>query len=226
MCFSAEASFAGGAIITSIGLISVLTNRERSRRVFAAIPLVFGFQQISEGFVWLALQSPGHELSLKVPSYIFLITAVVIWPTLVPLSILCLEKLKKRKNLLWVSLAVGLAVSLVHGIGLLVFQATAQISGHHILYATNSPTTLTFATNAAYLVATIPPLFLSSQRGVRWFGVIIVLAYAATQIFFAAYLVSVWCFFAALASLVVWLIVRKPISPENPGDQSHIMNAS
>ena len=77
MCFSASASFAGGAIITAIGVMTVRTNRDPSRRLFAAIPLIFGVQQISEGFVWVALQSPGYDLMLSISKYIFLIAALV-----------------------------------------------------------------------------------------------------------------------------------------------------
>lgn len=66
----------------------------------------------------------------------------------------------------------------------------------------------------AYVVATILPLFVSGKRRVHVFGVVVLLAYAVTQYFFSAYLVSVWCFFAAIASAVIWWIVRSPA--ENP----------
>jgi hypothetical protein len=40
-------------------------------------------------------------------------------------------------------------------------------------------------------------------------GIIIVLSYCVTRIFFAEYLISVYCFFAALASVVILQIVLK-----------------
>jgi hypothetical protein len=77
MCFSAGASFAGGALITTIGVLTVRKNKESSRRLFAAMPLIFGVQQISEGFVWIALQSPGHEMMQGIAAYIFLFAALI-----------------------------------------------------------------------------------------------------------------------------------------------------
>jgi hypothetical protein len=85
MCFSAGASFAGGALITTIGVLTVRKNNDSSRRVFSAMSLIFGVQQISEGFVWVALQSPGHDLTLTISAYLFLFAAVILWPTYVPL---------------------------------------------------------------------------------------------------------------------------------------------
>ena len=60
MCFSPEASFAGGIIISAIGVATVRKVHNPTQIVFASIPLFFGIQQIAEGFVWITL--PGHDL--------------------------------------------------------------------------------------------------------------------------------------------------------------------
>jgi hypothetical protein len=211
MCFSATASFTGGAILSLIGFATIRKNQEPAQRLFAAIPIVFGVQQIAEGFVWLALQSPGHDLILKVATYIFLLAAVVVWPTMLPLSILLMTKPKpKQISVLNLFLAVGIAVSVSYGIGLLLFAVTAQISNFHILYSMDTPRSLNMVGSIAYLLATIPILFVTKSTKIFLFGIIIVIAYAATQIFFRDYLVSVWCFFAALASVMIWWIVKEP----------------
>jgi epsilon-lactone hydrolase len=210
MCFSAAASFAGGAVLTAIGVATVHESKESSQRLFAAIPLVFGVQQISEGFIWLALKTPGHDLVAKIAIAVFLFAAVIIWPTMVPLAVLLMEKAKRRRWILYILLGVGLAVSLAHAIGMLIYEVTAQISGYHILYSIKSPPPIGRITTFAYVVATIMPLFVSSKRRMVWFGVVIVMSLAATQIFYTEFLVSVWCFFAALGSAVIWWIVREP----------------
>jgi len=51
MCFSATASFASGVLLSTVGAATIRENKEPSRRLFAAIPMVFGLQQLSEGFV-------------------------------------------------------------------------------------------------------------------------------------------------------------------------------
>ena len=218
MCFSASASFAGGAIISSIGLVSIIKNKEPSRNLFAAIPIVFGIQQFAEGFVWLTLQSPGHDLVLKVSTYIFLIIAVVIWPTMMPLSVVLMEQ-SKPKSPIYIFPMVGIAVSLCYVIGLFFFTVTSKISSYHILYAVKSPFVFGYVGDLAYLIATLPILFVTQSRKLKLFGVIIIIAYAVTQIFYRDYLVSVWCFFAALASVMIWLIVKEPNVHQEPDVQ-------
>lgn len=86
MCFSAAASFVSGALLTGAGLATLSRNSIPEHKIFAAMPLVFGLQQISEGFVWYSLQTPGHEQMLAVSSGLFLFAALTLWPTYVPLS--------------------------------------------------------------------------------------------------------------------------------------------
>jgi hypothetical protein len=208
MCFSAGASFAGGAVITAIGVMTVRKNSDTSRRMFAAIPLIFGVQQISEGFVWVALQSTGHDLMLRISAFIFLLAAVVIWPLLVPLAIFLMERVKSMKRVLLIFVGVGLLTSLYYGSRLLFYDIEPMISHHHIKYVGDFP--MTYATPAfmAYLVATLIPLFLSSARRMWLLGVLMTLSCFVTGIFFKEFLTSVWCFFAALISIVIlWIIV-------------------
>ncbi len=138
MCFSAEASFAGGAIITVIGIASLRKASKTSQLPFASIPLIFGVQQISEGFVWLSLQSPHPPPGLTLPSMIFLLTALVIWPTMIPFSVLRMEESEKKRRMLKFMLVAGFITSLYYGAGLVIFNATPMISPkplcHGLLY--------------------------------------------------------------------------------------------
>jgi hypothetical protein len=211
MCFSATASFVGGAIITSAGIATVLQNKENSQRAFAAIPLVFGIQQIAEGFVWVALRSSDTGMMLQSATTVFLVAALLVWPTLVPLSILLMEKNRKRRRMLALLLGVGIAVTISYGFGMLIFNVTTQISNFHILYTSDAPPPLAGATMIAYLAASLLPMFVSSTRKVFWFGVIVAIAYGIAHYFFREYLVSVWCFFAAVVSMVIYLIIREQV---------------
>jgi len=209
MCFSAGASFAGGVVITAIGVMTVRTNRDHSRRLFAAIPLIFGVQQISEGFVWVALQSPGHDLMLSISMYIFLIAALIVWPSVIPLSVLAMEKVKSRRLALYFFFVVGLLTSFYYGLSLLVNDVDPRIISHHIKYAPVYPRPLALPVFIAYLIGTLAPLFISSVRKMWLFGLLVTASCLITGIFFKEYLASVWCFFAALISAVIWLIVRR-----------------
>ncbi len=210
MCFSALSSFIGGGVLTAIGTGTILQNKEPDRRLFAAIPFVFGVQQLSEGVVWLTLPASGHEAVLHVARTVFLIAAGIVWPTVVPLSMLLMEKVRIRRTALWAMLAVGVATSLAHFVGMLTFTVHSEILGFHIRYSLDSPVPWALASMIGYLVATLVPLYVSSHRRMIWFAVIVTVAYAVTQIFYQEFLVSVWCFFAALASASIWWIQRVP----------------
>lgn len=216
MCFSAPASFIGGAVLTGLGTLAMITNRDPSKRFFAAIPFVFGLQQLAEGAVWLALPgaasgaAPDHDLIRRLAVAVFLIAAVVVWPTLVPLSVLLMEKKRPRRVLLWATLGIGGAVSLAHVVGMSVYDVHAEILGFHVRYYMDSPHPLALVTMTGYLVATLVPFFLSSVKRVPVFGLIIVVSYAVAELFYREYLVSVWCFFAAVASSTLVWVLRVP----------------
>jgi len=207
MCFSASASFAGGVVITAIGVMTVRRNSDPSRRMFASMPLIFGAQQISEGFVWVALQSPGHELMLSISAFIFLLAAVVIWPLMVPLSVYLMERVMSMKRVLLIFVGVGLLTSLYYGSRLLFYDFEPMISQHHIKYVGDFPRTYATPAFIAYLVATLIPIFLSSVRRMWLLGVLMAFSCLVTGIFFKEYLTSVWCFFAAVISIVILQII-------------------
>ena len=59
-----------------------------------------------------------------------------------------------------------------------------------------------------YLVATCAPNTLASHRLVRLFGLLSLATFLAAYAIHAATLVSVWCFFAAIPSLIVHVYFR------------------
>jgi hypothetical protein len=51
MCFSATASFVSGSVLTIAGAISLSSAKKNNQKLFAAIPLIFGIQQLFECLV-------------------------------------------------------------------------------------------------------------------------------------------------------------------------------
>jgi hypothetical protein len=207
MCFSAEASFIGGSALTAIGVLSVRKNREPDQRLFAAMPLVFGIQQIAEGFVWTALKSEQKDLMLKLSAYVFLAAALLIWPTFVPLSARLMETDQRRKPFLSILTALGAATSLSYLAGFFIYEVTVRIDYMHIDYGVNAPQQYLKIAYLAYMVVTLLPFLITSSRRVWMLGAVVVISYAVAAYFYSEYLLSVWCFFAALASAIVWWIV-------------------
>ena len=207
MCFSAGASFAGGVVISAIGIATIIKVHKPSQIVFASIPLFFGFQQFVEGCLWFVIQHPEYSQYQSLFTNTFLIMAQVFWPFMIPLAVLCMETNKKKKGILWILLSLGISLSVFYIYCLLTYHVSPQISGYHIHYVENSPKTLTFIAFLLYLITSITPLFISSIKRTHLLGILMSLSCLVTIIFFTQYLTSVWCFFAALISAVIFWIL-------------------
>jgi hypothetical protein len=208
MCFSAGASFAGGIIISAIGVVTIREVHKPSQLIFACIPMFFGLQQIVEGSLWLALPDIGYLSIQKIATYLFLILAQVLWPTLIPVSVLLMEESGKKKRLIRIFLVLGLILSVYYGFCLIFFNVTPEISGYHILYTTDFPDLFAIPAFIVYLIVTITPLFISSIKRTHLMAILMFISCLVTALFFTQYLISVWCFFAALISGVIFWILR------------------
>lgn len=207
MCFSAGASFAGSIILSTIGVATLGKVRKPAQRLFALIPLLFGFQQLVEGILWLTLRSNKYDYLQNIAIYTFLITALVIWPTMIPLSMWFIEEVKRRKTILIVLILIGGTLTLFYGYCLIFYNVSARIQDFHIQYIDTFPVIPVRIAFVLYFIATIAPLFVSSVKRMWLFGVLITISCVITGIFFAQYLTSVWCFFAALISVVIYWIL-------------------
>ena len=80
MCFSAAASFTVGAALMPAGIycVSAALRKKPSHLGLAVVPLIFGIQQLSEGFVWHALDHDPQ--SVRSWSLVFLFFALAFWP--------------------------------------------------------------------------------------------------------------------------------------------------
>lgn len=207
MCFSLTASVAGGVVISSLGVATIKKVRQPSERLFAGVPLIFGIQQFAEGAVWLALGNPEYAHWERYGTYTFLFIARVLWPALMPLAVLLMETEQKRKKILRVMLGMGLSVSLYYTFCLIFLNVAPNIAGHHVQYISDYPREIADLVFAIYLIAAVPPLFVSSNTRIHLMGWLMFIACIITGIFYTEFLTSVWCFFAAAVSVVVYWIV-------------------
>jgi len=212
MCFSAPASFAAGAVISAAGVASVRKAQKPEQKLFAAIPLIFAFQQFTEGVLWITLKSSGHDQIQNVAAHLYLIAALVIWPVAVPLSMRLMEKVKWRKILLTVLTVMGGALSLFYAYCLISYKVTPEIQSFHILYLAEFPWNIADIAFYFYVALTLAPLFVSSVRRMWLFGILMAISFIVADVFYAQYLTSVWCFFAALISMAIYWIVSESTS--------------
>ena len=224
MCFSATASFLAGALLFGIGTLALKSTRRPRELPFAAIPLLFAIQQLSEGVIWLTFRYEAPLLN-AVMTHLYSFFSHVLWPIYVPVAVLLIEPPGRRRKALFVFVAAGLAVGAYLLYFLVAFPVVSRPIGQHIEYV--SPHFFAAATMALYLMSTTVSPILSTHRMVVVFGVLALLSFAVAYFFYATWFISVWCFFAALLSAVVYLyfVSRKAERsgpPRLPGTPSQI----
>ena len=88
MCFSAIASFSSSVVLAGIAAISIKKATTSGQNLLGFVALFFCLQQFIEGIVWLSIQNPAYHYLEKPATYGFLVFAQVVWPAIVPLTIL------------------------------------------------------------------------------------------------------------------------------------------
>lgn len=207
MCFSATASFTAGTILSAVGIVTLTKAKRFVQFPFAAIPLLFGLQQLTEGFVWLSVNGTISGKWLWPFALAFLLFAQVIWPVWVSVSFLLPETNATRRKLLWTVLSLGIMLSLYHIYCYFLFPIAVSASAHHIDYLREFPQRPAKLIAGIYIIVTLVPPFLSSIRNMRLLGSVVFLSFLLTVLFYREHLISVWCLFAAIASAVVLYVV-------------------
>lgn len=207
MCFSATASFVASGIIGIVGIAAIKNTVDPKRYLFASIPFLFAIQQFCEGFVWLSLQNQGYFQFQYLSTISFLIFAQIIWPVMVPLSVLLMEKGRFNRLLCYISLFCGIIFSSYLAYSLSSFNAYATITDNHIDYRMDYPNKFTLLASALYIISTLLSLFASSKSKVKILGTIILLSFLVSKLYFEETFISVWCFFAAIQSVYIYFIL-------------------
>ncbi len=212
MCFSPTASFAASAALVPLGGYSARESLKINRKyiALALLPLIFGIQQFTEGFVWLGLLNQ-NETQVKIFSYLFLFFAFGLWPFYVPFMVWNIEKEKtwRRKVLLVLTFAgavVGVLVYVPLIIGTTLF--TTRICNDCIAYETSRGDLHRNIYTLMYLVVTVTPFFLASNKKILVFGGLIVGSIIITLYFYSFAFFSVWCFFAAVLSAYIVYVIK------------------
>ena len=205
MCFSASASFIAGASLSALGVVSLRRTESKTEQPLAMIPLLFGIQQLSEGVVWLTF-SEDAPLLKQTMTYVYSGFSHVLWPIYVPFAVGILEAVRWRKRTLFAFEAAGMAVGLYLLYSIVTRPLVAEVVGSHIVYS--SPHFYLMPVMGLYLAATCVSCFFSSHRFVQLFGVLSLLAFIAAYVVHVGALVSIWCFFAAILSLLIYVHLR------------------
>ena len=201
MCFSATASFAAGATLTVVGSLTVRKSQGARELPLALVPLLFGAQQLTEGALWVSLQN-DLPLLRAWSTYVYSLFSHVLWPIFVPVAVILIESSRWRRKVLTGLVALGLSVGLYLLFFIVRFPVTATVTEQSIRY--ESPHFYIAVVLAAYFIATCASPLFSSHRWVNIFGALaFVLAGVAAAVSIATF-VSVWCFYAAVLSVIIY----------------------
>ena len=201
MCFSPTASFVTAGLTAVVGIVALRRVNEPREVPLAATPLLFAVQQTIEGLLWLDLPiAPDGSIATGLIG-LFLFFAEVFWPIYAPLAVWLAEPNEARRRLMLICLAAGVAVGGYLLQWILVHPGSAIIQEGHIVYVTAFRPSAAVA--VAYLAATGLPLTLSSRPAVVALGAVVLVGTVVAFAFYWEAFVSVWCFFAAAASLVI-----------------------
>ncbi len=206
MCFSVQADLTVGLALVPLAVASLREVRCPRELPFAALPAVFAAHQLVEAFVWLGLDGrvgPGvqHAAALA-----YVLIALPLLQLLLQLSVLLLEPQGARARVA-PFLALGVVVSGYLLYAVLSAPVTVTEHTHALAYGTGLRNGDVWA--VLYVVAVIGPPLLSGYRSIVAFGLLNLVGLVVVAITIAEAFASVWCVYAALASALVVVHMRR-----------------
>jgi len=224
MCYSAEASFGSGALLLATGAWCMRTPWKKSPWFwpYAVVPILFGLQQCTEGFVWLGLHGERPAL-VEVASRIYLLFAIAFWPFWYSFAAWKTETNPRVKEFLGFWLGMSLVWSMAYLLAIRGDEGVliATEAAHSVRYSFSDSgglwktTQVKWISRTLYLLTALVPTMIMTHR--KW---VLVPSWTATVLSLAAALyfdhafTSVWCLWAALVSILlarsVWLAPAKP----------------
>lgn len=206
MCFSIEADLIAGVVLLPVGVAALREVRHVREVPFAVLPLLFSLHQFVEVFVWLGSDdkvSPGIQ---SVATLAYVLFALPMLPTLVPLAVLMLEPRGARLRVAPFVL-LGLVVSTYLTYAVLESPIDVDARAHAIVYGVNLSHGLSWV--VLYVAAVIGPSVLSAYPSIVAFGVLNLVGLSVVAILYVAAFASLWCVFAACSSLLVLVHMRR-----------------
>ena len=209
MCFSQKASFGAAAALVGIGALAFSKSRTGAQRTVALMPLIFAAQQCTEGVVWMSLLHPEYAYLKRLSMYVFLFFAEMVWPVFIPFIAWRAEGEPGRKKLIggFVGAGIILMLMLLYGMG--AYPTDVRLTDGHLMYVVQYPLVNTWYYGLIYFLPTIVGPLLSRHRLIRLLGVMLLFSYTVSRVFYNHYVISIWCYFAAVISIIGLAIIRE-----------------
>jgi hypothetical protein len=215
MCFSPEADAVVGGIVIVVGVDALRHVRTPNQLPLASLPLLFGLHQMSEAFVWWGLQGDVAHVVERVALWAYLLVAFAALPVLIPVAVGLIERSPVRRRIIIGFGVLGAAVGVALLAALFRGPIHTVIDGRHIAYDVDA---LHFGAQltALYVIATCGALLACSYRDIATIGALNLIVVPLLMGLTINGFVSLWCFWAAIVSILIARHLRHVAMPRLP----------
>ncbi|MGZ4690567.1 MAG: DUF6629 family protein [Acidimicrobiia bacterium] len=205
MCFSAQADLVTGLAVGAVG-VDALRHVSKPRELpLASLPMLFAAHQLIETFVWWGLDGQVPWSVARIAMWIYLVIAFVL-PVVIPLCVLAVEPNPRRREVMALSVGLGVGVTAVLLVGLVQGPVGAHDAGHRIAYQIGGSPGVVL--EVLYVIATCGALLASSSRAIAFFGVANLFAVTVLAVLTTGNIASLWCGWAAISSVAIAFHLR------------------
>ena len=208
-----------------VGVDALRHVTEPKQIALAALPLLFGLHQLSEAFVWWGLQGHVPNSVERVALWIWLLFAFVALPVLLPVAVDLVERSKTRRRVIGALAGLGFGVAAALAIAIFRGPISAAIEGHHVAIQVDAVSHGGLLTTL-YVVAACGALLACSYRDIATIGVLNLIAVPVLMWLTVSGFVSLWCFWAAIVSVVIASHLRRVAATRDAGRDDRLRAAS
>jgi hypothetical protein len=206
LCFSPEADLVTGIVVSGVGIDALRRVPCRRYLPLAALPLLLGLHQVIEAFAWWGVRGDLPRQVGETAVWVYLAIALVVVPAFVPAAFRSAEADAGRRARLFPFVLLGVAVAAALLPGLFNSGVGGEAACRYIAYDTGvnySGYVFPF-----YVAATCLPMLLASSRRLVFFGMANLVVVALLGWLLASGVISLWCAWAAVSSVILNLEVR------------------
>lgn len=224
MCFSFEADLVAGAVLLPLGVATLRAAKEPRELPLASLPLVFAAHQLIESVVWLGTDGRVSADAFHAATVVYLAIAQVVLPAIVPVAMWLVEPRVERRRLMLVTAAFGFGTAAWFAWSLVTHDVGAHPARNAMVYDTDIH--IGPWITATYVIATCGSVLLSSRRYLFAFGVANVIGLSLAAIVRYEAVTSVWCVYAAFASVLLLVHFRAEHATRDDGSGATRRSAS
>lgn len=196
-----------GVVVTAVGLDTIRHVGHEREAAMAALPLIFGFHQLIEVFVWKGVDGTVSGAVASGAAWLYLAIAFGLIPWLVPYAVRRLEVDGSRLPVMSTLVGLGVVVATALTLPLIFGSISVVDGGNHLAYSTSLVLGGLFA--VLYVVATCGALVMSSDRVVAIYGWMNLVVVAALATLLTSGIISLWCVWAAVTSIAIAIHLRR-----------------